>query len=374
MKRLISLALVMALAFASTLIVLADPVTDAKSRLNSIDSQLDKVQSDKKRAQQEQKQIQNNINNLKSQQTLQDKSYEELIDQINFLNQEVAKINAAVEDAENKYNHQKDVLKTRLRVMYENTDSSFLDILIQSESLTDFMERVEIISIISQNDKQMVDELKVAKLDVEFKKKLKEDEVGARQDEAANIRQQIEQLSISRSALENEIRKSSQKLKKLEEQEDALLRESENLANYLRSVQKGGNYAGGSMIWPYPANRSIGSRFGMRYHPILKINRMHNGIDIGGRSNDDIVAVNKGTVIVAGYSSGYGNNVVIDHGGGISTLYAHASKLLVKVGDTVSAGQTIAKVGSTGLSTGPHLHFEVRKNGTPVNPLDYVSP
>jgi murein DD-endopeptidase MepM/ murein hydrolase activator NlpD len=112
----------------------------------------------------------------------------------------------------------------------------------------------------------------------------------------------------------------------------------------------------------------------MRYHPILKKNRMHTGLDINAANGTSIVAANKGKVLVAGWKGGYGNAVIIDHGGGITTLYAHSSKVLVSVGDTVEAGDTIAKVGSTGLSTGPHLHFEVRKDGELTNPLDYVSP
>jgi murein DD-endopeptidase MepM/ murein hydrolase activator NlpD len=108
----------------------------------------------------------------------------------------------------------------------------------------------------------------------------------------------------------------------------------------------------------------------MRMHPILRKYKMHTGIDIDADKGDSIIAANKGTVIIAKYDrNGYGNMIVIDHGGGITTLYGHASKLLVSVGDEVNAGQVIAKVGSTGLSTGPHLHFEVRVDGTPKNPL-----
>ena len=125
------------------------------------------------------------------------------------------------------------------------------------------------------------------------------------------------------------------------------------------------------MQWPCPSSYNVTSYYGMRKHPILRKYKMHTGIDIGASKGSSIVAANKGTVIMATYdkSGGYGNMVVLDHGAGITTLYAHASKLCVKVGDEVKAGAVIAKVGSTGLSTGNHLHFEVRVNGETKNPL-----
>lgn len=110
----------------------------------------------------------------------------------------------------------------------------------------------------------------------------------------------------------------------------------------------------------------------MRFHPILKKNKMHTGMDIGAPKGANIVAAENGTVIQAGWNNAYGNMIVINHGGNLVTLYAHASKLLVSVGQQVTKGQVIAKVGSTGYSTGPHLHFEVRKNGDPVNPSSYL--
>lgn len=129
----------------------------------------------------------------------------------------------------------------------------------------------------------------------------------------------------------------------------------------------------GSMVWPTPDRVIITSYYGMKVHPILKKQKMHTGIDIAGTTGDSIVAANKGTVIVAEWQSDNGNTIVTDHGGGITTFYSHCSRLLVKAGDEVAAGQVIAEIGSTGLSTGPHLHFEVRKDGKAQNPLDYVS-
>jgi murein DD-endopeptidase MepM/ murein hydrolase activator NlpD len=127
----------------------------------------------------------------------------------------------------------------------------------------------------------------------------------------------------------------------------------------------------GEMHWPLPGYTTLSSTFGTRVHPVTKTVKSHTGIDLPAPTGTGIQAAKDGTVIIAGVQSGYGNTVVIDHGGGITTLYGHCSKLLVKAGQKVKAGAVIAKVGSTGVSTGPHLHFEVRKTGSPVQPLNY---
>ncbi|NNE73233.1 MAG: peptidoglycan DD-metalloendopeptidase family protein [Acidimicrobiales bacterium] len=124
--------------------------------------------------------------------------------------------------------------------------------------------------------------------------------------------------------------------------------------------------------WTWPTSGGIGSGFGPRFHPILRINRLHAGLDIGGAHGNAIWAAADGTVISAGWSGGYGNRVVINHGGGITTVYAHMSSIAISNGARVEAGDVIGAVGSTGLSTGPHLHFEVRSNGVPVDPRPYL--
>ena len=148
----------------------------------------------------------------------------------------------------------------------------------------------------------------------------------------------------------------------------------ESIIKNLESL--GGEYIGGNMVWPMPTNKYIASPYGNRLHPIYKVWKMHTGIDIGSKWNEIIVAAAKGTVIYAGNRGGYGNVVIIDHCGGITTLYAHINTrgILVSVGQEVEAGQAIGKAGMTGTATGPHLHFEVRKNGSPQNPSQYVKP
>ncbi|MGB9808807.1 MAG: M23 family metallopeptidase, partial [Caldanaerobacter sp.] len=127
--------------------------------------------------------------------------------------------------------------------------------------------------------------------------------------------------------------------------------------------------SGGKLLWPVSASHTVTSPFGMRYHPVLKTYRMHTGIDIAANTGDEIVAAADGIVRAAGYYGGYGNTVIIDHSDGVSTLYAHYSMVLVKAGEVVKQGQKIALVGSTGISTGPHLHFEVRLNNIPMDPM-----
>ena len=127
-------------------------------------------------------------------------------------------------------------------------------------------------------------------------------------------------------------------------------------------------------MWPSNTTRLVTSPYGYRIHPVTGKSRFHAGIDIGAAHGTSILAANDGVVIVSGYNSGgYGNYVVINHGGGYTTLYAHCSSLLVSVGQKVSRGQVIARCGSTGMSTGPHIHFEVQVNGTTTNPMQYFN-
>lgn len=131
-------------------------------------------------------------------------------------------------------------------------------------------------------------------------------------------------------------------------------------------------FVGGTFAWPAPGYYSITSPYGMRFHPVIKVYRNHSGIDIGAPLGSYVIAANDGIVTKATYSYSYGNMIMIDHGGGVTTLYAHGSELLVQVGDEVQRGDAIMKAGSTGWSTGPHLHFEIRINGTTIDPYPYI--
>jgi murein DD-endopeptidase MepM/ murein hydrolase activator NlpD len=165
----------------------------------------------------------------------------------------------------------------------------------------------------------------------------------------------------------------SQDIKEFEKEYDKLNDYAKEIESKIVKLQKNtGPYSGGKMEWPVSGHTRISSPFGYRIHPIFKVKKLHTGIDIPAPTGTSIGAAAAGTVVYCDWLGGYGKAIMVDHGGGILTLYGHNSALVVSEGDTVSRGQTIAKAGSTGNSTGPHLHFEVRKNGSYVDPMPWL--
>ena len=236
------------------------------------------------------------------------------------------------------------------------------------------MKRCELVERMAEADQKLFDELTELKTQIaEEKKALEGDKVvveAAKKQEVANR----DKLATSRSAkdsrvklLEKDVAQMQKQLDREKEESEAIERELRKLSGNSKVVSKNEKF-----IWPAVV-KVITCKYGPRIHPVTKKKSNHTGIDIRAAMGSNIYATASGEVIKAGWNTAYGNMLIIDHGNGITTLYGHASKLLVKVGDTVSQGDTIMKAGSTGYSTGPHLHFEVRKNGTPQDPKNYVS-
>ncbi len=268
---------------------------------------------------------------------------------------------------------QNEELRIRLRAMYKNGDTGMLAVLFGSSSMSEFMTNMDMVQRIYESDTELLEEMEgVYGIIVEKKEELQalkekligeEEEMEARK---AALDEKRAELAAKKKAVDADNRELERQIDKLNDEAKALTAE-------IIKLQTAESYVGGAMQWPASASKYVSSPFGNRLHPILKVIKFHTGIDIAAASGTNIVAANAGTVMSACYNSGYGYMVMVDHGGGIVTLYAHCSKLLVSKGAKVKRGQVIALVGSTGMSTGPHLHFEVRINGEYKNPLEYVS-
>jgi murein DD-endopeptidase MepM/ murein hydrolase activator NlpD len=372
MRRVLLFSIITVLLAVWVVPVTASELSKAKEQKNYIDNKLNSITKQKQKEKEKLKSAISEKEQLVSAQKREDEEYKRLKKESEELEKEVDAIKTELDDTIDKYKEKEELFKTRIRVMYEKSGSGYLNTLAKSGNASDFLARLKYIKVITEKDKELIDEIKTIKTDIEYKKRLREALMLDKQKKLEDKKEKLDSLQASRADLEGQIRESQSKLEELEKQEDQFLKESQAMANKIRSLQSKGNYIGGKLMWPTPSTRQISSYYGNRMHPILKKYKMHTGIDIAASYGASIVAANKGTVIVAGWQSGYGNTVIIDHGGGITTLYAHCSRLLVSVGDSVNAGAVIAKVGSTGLSTGPHLHFEVRKNGSTQDPLNYV--
>jgi murein DD-endopeptidase MepM/ murein hydrolase activator NlpD len=376
MKKAVSLFLTVVLLFLLAAPALADQLSDAQKKKSSVDSSISDLNKQKKDISNKIKSTTDTKKDIDTQKQAEQKALDSKQNEINLTEEQINEIEAELKVSDDNYNQKKELFKTRLRVMYENSNKSILETLLDSKNIGDFFARIELIALIAKKDKSLVEEFKKAKDDLDLKMTAMIGEKEEKVKQANDTKQTIGALSAKASKTAEEIKKYNNMLKELEDQIDKQNKIAESLAKDVYKLQqKGLKYSGGSMMWPLDGYTRVGDRFGMRMHPILKKWKLHTGIDISASSGTPIMAVNKGTVIVAGWNDAYGYTIVIDHGGGIATRYAHASKLLVRVGDKVSKGEVIAKVGSTGYSTGPHLHFEVIKNGTPIDPLDgYVSP
>jgi murein DD-endopeptidase MepM/ murein hydrolase activator NlpD len=280
-----------------------------------------------------------------------------------------------------------EAFQKRVSVMFEFQNKSMFEVLLESDSLAGFFTNMEIMTLIADADAQAVDMMKVAVDDAKLQRELALKEADDMQNLAIEKQKQLDDLAALMGKTEKKLENIKTELSSWEKQENKLQKEAESLNDKINKLQK--QYAkqnmyngptNGKFRWP-TYNRTITSEFGWRIHPVYNEKRFHSGVDIASGYGASIMAAGSGVVILVSKpvqgqntgGTGYGNYCIIDHGGGYTTLYGHARRINVRSGQKVKAGQKIGEVGSTGTSTGSHLHFEVRKNGSPVNPLRYLT-
>lgn len=294
---------------------------------------------------------------------------------IEQLQEEISQTQEKLNIIENDYEKQRKICEKRLVALYEMGETTYLDVLLNSKSITDFISNYYLIGEIAQYDNDLLDTIKREKDKIEqIKEQItkKNESLKAIQENQEKTLIALENAKTIKNSYVSNLSVEEQNVQKQIEKYQSQLNTLDSQILFLTVGELGEDYVGGEFLWPAPGYKTITSPFGTRLHPILKTYRTHYGVDIGAPLGAYIVAANSGVVTTASYLSAYGNAVIIDHGGGVSTIYAHGSEILTSVGTQVNRGDIIMKAGSTGLSTGPHLHFGVSINGKYVDPLPYL--
>ena len=288
------------------------------------------------------------------------------------MNMRIAESEQKIVDLIDEIDENNELLEERLRAMYINGTGGYLEVILKAENLIDALTRMDMIQLIVKSDVDLLKTINEQKTQVE---ELKVEQETRRHELTAIINdlnaKQDEVLIASRSK-ENYMVSLQDNIEEILRQEAAMEEQSKQIERDILAAQRAVEYAGGELLYPLPGYYRITSPYGGRSHPITGVWSNHGGTDIWAPYGTNILSSNDGVVIFAGYHYSYGNYIIADHGGGIATLYAHCSKLLAWEGQAVTKGEAIAQIGSTGESTGNHLHYEVRVNGVRQNPMDYL--
>lgn len=355
-------------AYAENITGLQEQSIEITEALNESNNRLQAVQDELSTNMQQLQELDNQVAQSQDELNKINIEVDELISQITENEEKLSKVQA-------EYDSLQDTLNTRLIQIYETPQLQFLQIILESKSVTDFLATYYAMQELAEYDAELLETVKKQKQDIETTKKFlaekKQQVVQSKQtrqkktqvlDNAKTMREYyISKLTAEEQALQAEIDEYNFQVSAIEAEIKLLA---------LNSITD--DYIGGAMRWPIPGYDRITSQYGMRVHPITGAYKLHTGVDVGAPMGASFVAAANGIVTKATFNYAYGNMVIIDHGGGVQTLYAHGSEIVAKVGQIVRAGDEVLKVGSTGYSTGPHAHFEIRVNGQTLDPLHYL--
>ena len=371
--KALNLALSLLISLSVTGTALAD---DLEDQLADLQRQAEEQQAKTNEASAKVENVSERLRQIQEELRVATAEYKEVKGQLDSVEDKISDNTALLEKTEADLKVKNKKLQQRVRDIYINGQISYVDVLFGAKDFADLMTRMDVLKRIIKHDYDLIMKVKEEKATVE------------------NTRAQLEKDKAEAEVLVADAQAKKAKVEDKESEQQVLLDQaiydrdtsermyeeimaaSQEVANMIRRSQMSfAGYSGapagaGGMIWPISG--PITSEFGWRTHPIFGTARFHSGLDIGGDYGMPIYAAASGTVIYAGWISGYGNAVIIDHGGGVTTLYGHNDSLNVSEGENVAQGQVIAMCGSTGNSTGPHCHFEVRENGEPVSPYGYL--
>ena len=365
-----------------------DKINAAEEEKKALENSLKELENKKAQLEKEKNNLSNYVKQLDSQLSDIELQIAELSIQILDKEAEITEKEKELQIAVDTETAQYEAMKRRIQFMYEQGDANYLSLIFSAENFSDMLNKADYIEQLSAYDRQKLDEyvaitnyVRLCKSELELQKQILDQQkqgVQLRQNEVesliANKKTEIEKyqsnIATQQAAIEEyeeDLRFQNELISQLEA--EVLAAKKEILLENGISV----SYSGEKMTWPCPAYTRISSEYGWRIHPTLGVNKYHNGVDMAAPKGSDILAAFSGEVVAATYNSTMGNYVLMNHGNGYYTIYMHASKLCVTPGQVIVEGEKIAEVGSTGRSTGPHLHFGVRKNGEYVNPMSYLN-
>lgn len=384
-KRLASLFLALVLCFSFTGFTFANDINDKKDELKETQENIGEIKDQIDEAKDKQDSVLNELKKLEAQSDKVQDEISEMKNQLSTTKKNIQVTTKELDKIVKEYNKQKETYEERVKAIYMNGPSGYLDIILSSDGFSDFFTRMDMVKKIVEYDRNVLKEMVDKQQEISKKKTALEAEqkkLASLESGLAAKKSELDAANASRKKVYNSLEKDISALEKALDDEIA---ESNEIASEIKRLQQaannnngGGNSGGGSQqvsktgiirVSDLGYTPRITSPYGMRWHPVLQKEKMHTGIDVGIPTGTPIYSMAGGKVIISKYSSSYGHYIVVDHGGGLSSLYAHLSSRLVSVGQTVEKGQMIAKSGSTGRSTGPHLHFEVRINGNHTNPV-----
>ena len=373
-KKIISALLIGTLCLGMSTQVRAAEIDDTKQKA-------EELQKQKEAAESEQKSLETQLMAIVSE-------MEDTKDQISQKEEELGQKEEELFEAQAQENDQYESMKKRIKYMYENGITKFVDILCQSKDIGEFLNNAEYISTISSYDREQLVAYQQIRKKVQEQQAALEEEYAKLEDLQNDLiakQTNVESLKASKeseiSSISGELEQTNQKLAELQAAAEEAARKQKEKAAAAAAAKKNNNSgsAGGAVVsgngmftHPCPGYSRISSTFGYLNAPLAGASTNHKGVDFAASTGTPIYAAAAGTVTSAGYSGKAGNLSIINHGNGLLTYYMHCNTIFVSAGQKVSKGQNIGQVGTTGNSTGPHLHFQVMNNGTPVNPMNYL--
>lgn len=355
-------------AYAENITGLQEKSNEITEELNETNNRLQAVQDELSTNMQQLQELDNKV--VQSQEELN-----QIEAQVDELLVQISENEEKLEKTQKEYDSIQGLLDERLIRMYETPQFSFLQVLFESKNVTDFLSTYYAMKELAELDKELLETVKKQKQEIETTKQILSEKKKQVTESKQSQQKKTQILANTKTMREYYISKLTEEEQALQTQIDEYnlqvsTIEAEIKLLALNTISE--DYIGGAMIWPIPGYTQITSQYGMRVHPITGAYKLHTGMDVSAPIGASFVAAANGIVSKATFNTAYGNMVIIDHGGGVQTLYAHGSEIVAQLGQTVAAGDEVLKVGSTGYSTGPHAHFEIRINGQTVNPVDFL--